>query len=167
MVWKNSPTSIISEISLLEDPLNSKWSCLYRRHIREKSFGIGTSSTILSWRIYRKAWCIYHVIKDYDIIWYAMDLPLIQIKVVVPKFFMYVSTKYKTSFFPVHYQRCELSTFSICKPHLQNNCSPKCIYIPTYYTWYALDYFSLSYRIILHQTCCETWVDSTCVDFLY
>ena len=102
-VFKNAPTSIISEISLLEDPLNSKWSCLYRRHIREKSFGIGASTTILSWRIYRKAWCIYHVIKDYDIIWYAMDLPLIQIKVVVPKFFMYVSTKYKTSFFPVHY----------------------------------------------------------------
>ena len=103
-VWKNAPTSIISEISLLEDPMNSKWSCLYRRQYTGKSFGIGASTTILSWRIYRKAWCIYHVIKDYDIIWYAMDLPLTKIKVVVvPKLFMYVSTKYKTSFFPVHY----------------------------------------------------------------
>ena len=49
-----------------------------------------------------------------------------------------------------------LSTFSVCKPHLQNNCSPKCIYIYLLTIPDALDYFSLSYRIILHQTCCET-----------
>ena len=85
-----------------------------------------------------------------------MDLPLTKIKVaVVPKFFMYVSTKYKTSFFlyiikDVNYLHF-LYVNHIFKIIAVPNVSIYLLTIPD-----ALDYFSLSYRIILHQTCCET-----------